>query len=138
MNITKVKHGPNCGYDWLEIGLNKFLRDIDSEKIILGLPLYSRTWRIGYGEDNPNVVAMKSINSVIPEGVVTQWDDAVKQRVAEYTKNGYNYKMWLDDEEALGLRIDLALEKKLGGVAFWVKDRETETFWNMVKQKLFE
>jgi len=119
---NETKAGPNCGYDWIQTNLAKFERDnIDSSKIIIALPLYSRTWRAGYAEDEPYIVSMKNINSVVPESAVITWDDTLKQNKTEYVKNGYNYKMWIDDEKSTGVRIDLILEKNLRRGCFLVK-----------------
>lgn len=135
---SSTNAGTTAGYDWVKLSLEKFLRDIDSDKIILGIPFYTRTWKIGNEKDTPYVVNMKGIKDVLPSDAVISWDDNLKQNYAEYQKNGSTYKIWIEDEKSITEKLNLALEKELGGVAFWAKDRENEAIWDVVKEKMFE
>ena len=134
---NEKKAGPNAGYDWVKVNLDKFLRDIDSSKIVLGIPLYSRTWKNpeNVGQSVPYVVDMDDIESILPADAEITWDEDLKQNVANYTKNGNRYTMWIDDIKALEPKLDLCLEENLAGVAFWEKDRETEDIWRLVAEK---
>lgn len=136
--VSSTTAGTTAGYNWIKLSLDKFLRDIDSNKIILGIPFYTRTWKVGTQKDTSYVVNMKSINDVLPSDVQITWLDDVRQNYAEYTKNGNSYKMWIEDEKSITEKLNLALENKLGGVAFWAKGRETESIWKIVKEKILE
>ena len=130
------KAGSNAAYDWVSVNLDKFLRDIDSEKIILGIPLYTRTWELGSEEDVPYVVDLNDIADVLPADATITWNEDAKQNIAEYTKNGNNFIMWIEDEQSIEAKLDLMLEKQLAGVAFWEKDRETENIWHLLEEKM--
>lgn len=135
---NEKKAGSNAGYDWVSVNVDKFLRDIDSQKVVLGIPLYTRTWKNPDAEESePYVVDMNSINRVLPSDAEITWDEDLKQNVANYTKNGNRYTMWIEDLKSIEAKLDLCLEKNLAGVAFWEKDRETEDVWSLVKEKLF-
>lgn len=135
---NEKKAGSNAGYDWVSVNINKFLRDIDSQKVVLGIPLYTRTWKNPDEQESvPYVVDMNDINSVLPSDADITWDEDLKQNVANYTKNGNRYTMWIEDIKSIEAKLDLCLEKNLAGVAFWEKDRETEDVWGIVKEKLF-
>ena len=47
-------------------------------------------------------------------------------------------KMWIEDNQSIQEKLNLAREYELGGVAFWAKDREDESVWEVVKQYLEE
>ena len=140
------QHGPSskepgtvAGYNWVETNIKKFLgqEDVDAEKIILGIPLYTRIWEEKDGEVDSKVVNMKDIESEVPEGLVANWDEELKQYYAEYQEDGATYKIWIENDRSVQEKINLANQYNLAGIAFWEKDREpNDAFWTMVKEQL--
>lgn len=134
------KSGSTAGYDWVNLSLKKFLEteDIDSNKIILAIPLYARLWT----EDNSgkvvkqSAVSMKRIDNVIPNTVDRIWKDDVKQYYVEYEEGEYTKKMWIEDERSLKEKISLINNNNLAGVASWAKDMETDNFWTFLSKTL--
>lgn len=134
------KSGTTAGYDWVNLSLNKFLKteEIESNKIILAIPLYTRLWT----EDSSgkvvkqSTVSMKNIDSILPSGVNKQWDDSLKQYYVEYQDGQYTKKMWIEDEKSLKEKINLINSNNLGGVASWEKGMETDNFWTFLKENL--
>ena len=134
------KSGTTAGYDWVNLSLNKFLKteEIESNKIILAIPLYTRLWT----EDSSgkvvkqSTVSMKNIDSILPGGVNKQWDDNLKQYYVEYQDGQYTKKMWIEDEKSLKEKINLINSNNLGGVASWEKGMETDNFWTFLKENL--
>ena len=134
------KAGTTAGYNWVEANIKKFLgqEDVDSEKIILGIPLYMRLWEEEEdGTAKPEVVNMRDMFDVLPENQVATWDEELKQYYVEYEEDGKTYKMWVENEKSVGEKINLANQYNLAGIAFWEKDRETnDEFWTFVKEQL--
>ena len=134
------KSGTTAGYNWVELSLNKFLKteEIESQKIILAIPLYTRLWT----EDSSgnvikqSTVTIKNIESVIPSSVEKQWNDDLKQYYVEYKEGSYTKKMWIEDENSLKEKISLITKNNLGGVASWEKGMETDNFWTFLKQEI--
>ena len=134
------KSGTTAGYNWVELSLNKFLKteEIESQKIILAIPLYTRLWT----EDSSgnvikqSTVTIKNIESVIPSNVEKQWNDDLKQYYVEYQDGSYTKKMWIEDENSLKEKISLITKNNLGGVASWEKGMETDNFWTFLKQEI--
>lgn len=134
------KSGTTAGYDWVNLSLNKFLKteEIESNKIILAIPLYTKLWT----EDSSgkvvkqSTVSMKNIDSILPSGVNKQWDDNLKQYYVEYQDSQYTKKMWIEDEKSLKEKINLINSNNLGGVASWEKGMETDNFWTFLKENL--
>lgn len=136
---SSEKVGTNSGYDWIETNVNKFVgtqEEVSSEKLILALPFYTRLWKEKGGDLDNFAIAIKNIQSVIPENVIKKWDDELKQYYVEYEKNGANYKVWLEDEKSLSEKISLIDKYNLAGAAYWQKDMETEAIWKMISEKL--
>ena len=134
------KSGTTAGYNWVELSLNKFLKteEIESQKIILAIPLYARLWT----EDSSGkvvkqtTVPLKNMNSIVPENTNKQWNDDLKQYYVEYKDNSYTKKIWIEDEKSLEAKISLINKNNLGGVASWDKGMETDNFWTFLQEKL--
>ena len=137
---SSTKAGTTAGYDWVELGLKKFItiEEIDSEKIILAVPLYTRLWT----EDSSgkiikrSIVSMKDIDNTIPNDVERKWDENLKQYYVEYKNENNTNKMWIEDTKSLEAKASLVPQYKLGGIAAWEKGMETDEVWQIFKNAL--
>ena len=132
------KEGTTAGYNWVETNLNKFIKreEIPSNKIVLGMPFYTRLWKEENGNITSKTVNMKNIDTVIPSDVQRTWDDTLKQNYVEYTQDSVVYKMWIEDEASIKEKVGLVRKYNLAGVASWEKDREKDTIWAVIKAEL--
>lgn len=128
------KEGTTAGYNWVENNVKKFIGQeaVAKEKIILGIPLYTRLWKEDNGKITSKVVNVKDVDNTLPNDVQKKWDDELKQNYVEYTEGSATYKMWIEDEKSITEKIGLAKKYDLAGIAFWEKDREYEGFWQFV------
>lgn len=134
------KSGTTAGFDWVELSLKKFLEteEIESDKIILAVPLYTRLWT----EDSDgnviknSVVSMKDIDDVIPSDAKKTWDDELKQYYVEYKEGNNTKKMWIEDLESLKAKTELISKYQLGGLAAWQKGMETDEVWEIFIEAL--
>lgn len=137
--ISSKKAGTTAGYNWVKLSLNKFLQteEIEPEKIILAIPLYTRVWTTDSNEKvTSKTVAMKDIDKVIPQGTNKTWDNDLKQNYAEYTDSGNKKQIWIEDIDSLKAKVSLITENNLAGVGSWQKGMESEDIWGMLKQEL--
>ncbi|MCI8637074.1 MAG: hypothetical protein HFJ36_04425 [Clostridia bacterium] len=137
--VSSSKPGTTAGYDWVKLSLNKFLQteEIESDKIILAVPFYTRVWTTdGNGKVTSDTVSMKNINKVIPDGTERKWDEDLKQNYAEYTKGGNKKQIWIEDIESLKAKLSLITENNLAGVGSWQKGMETDEVWGVIKEYL--
>ena len=134
---TSPKEGTTAGADWVELNIKKFIdrEEVDKDKLILGMPFYTRLWTETNGNVTNKTVTMKNIDKAIPNGVKKTWDKDLKQYYIEYTSNGSTYKMWIEDEESLKAKFDLMKRYNLAGAAYWQKDFETNGLWNFIAQQ---
>lgn len=130
--------GTVAGFDWVELNVNKFLgqEEVPKEKLILGIPFYTRLWKEQNGNVDNDFVALKNVEKFIPSGVTKTWDETLKQNYIQYEKDGVTYKMWIEDEESIKEKLLLINKYELAGAAYWVKDYEHENIWNIIKQEL--
>ena len=138
--ISSTKPGTTAGYNWVKLNLTKFLQteDIDAEKIILGIPFYTRIWTTNSSGEliGKSTVYMKNINNNIPSGVEKTWDDELKQNYVEFMAGTNKKQIWIEDVNSLKEKVSLVKENNLAGVASWQKDMETEDVWQMLKNEL--
>ena len=140
--VSSTKPGTTAGYNWINLNLIKFLQteDIDSEKIILGIPFYTRMWTTNSSGDiiSRGTVDMKEIDRVLPSGVEKTWDNELKQNYVEYMDGANKKQIWIEDVDSLKAKVSLVVENKLAGVASWRKDMESDDVWQMLKAELSE
>lgn len=136
---SSTKAGTTAGLNWIKIGLNKFLKteEIESNKIILGIPFYTRLWTENSEGKviSKGIVDMKNITSTIPNSAYESktWNEELGQYYVEYTESGRTKKMWIEDERSITAKLNLIKENNLAGAAFWAKDREPDTIWEIIK-----
>lgn len=136
--VSSTEAGTVAGYDWVETSLNKFIdrEEVASNKIILGMPFYTRVWVESNGELSSSTIDMNSIDSYIPAGTQKVWLDDVKQYYVEYQKNGKTYKIWIEDEDSIKCKLELISKYNLAGAAYWEKDREPDSIWKLISETL--
>ena len=138
--VSSTTPGTTAGYNWVELNLVKFLQteEIDPDKLILGIPFYTRIWT----EDTDGVIVrnstvnMEDIEDILPDNVERTWDDELKQYYVEYQEENYTRKMWIEDIESLKAKVSLVNTNNLAGVASWQYGMETEDVWSMLKEEL--
>ena len=139
-NDSSENAGTVAGYNWIQIALNKFVgvqEGVKSEKIILGMPFYTRLWKEKDGKKiDSSVVNMEDVDNVLPNNVEKVWNDELKQNYVEYEKSGITYKMWIEDLDSIREKVSLVEKYNLAGVAAWAKDREDERVWGVIKEEL--
>lgn len=132
--------GTTAGYNWVETNLKKMINydEVDTEKLILGLPFYTRIWTVNSDGSiaSRSVVNMVDINKSIPNNVEKQWDDNLKQYYVEYKSGKQTKKMWIEDGASIEAKVSLVTKYNLAGTAGWEKDRETSNVWEIIKKEL--
>ena len=138
--VSSTKPGTVAGYNWIKLNLVKFLQteEIEPEKLILAVPFYTRVWTTNSEGEilSRNTIAMKDIGDIIPNGIVKQWDNELKQNYVEYIDGNKKKQIWIEDIDSLKEKISLINENNLAGIASWKKDMETKEVWNMIEEEL--
>lgn len=125
---------------WVEKNLQNLLKEVPSEKLVLGVPLYTRLWKEQLKEDGTTEVSSQAISMtqmkewLAEKGLQPVYDDASGQNYAEYYAENEkaSYKVWLEDELSLSKRANLATQYQLAGVASWSRFFADPTAWNAI------
>lgn len=136
--VSATKAGTTAGHNWVEANVKKFLgqEEVKAEKIILGIPFYTRVWKEINGNVISSVVNIGNVNNVIPSNATKTWDEDLQQYYVEYKKGGATYKIWVEDEKSIEAKLDLVSKYNLSGAAYWEYDRATNSIWNLIESKI--
>ncbi|MEG1989645.1 MAG: glycosyl hydrolase family 18 protein [Clostridia bacterium] len=126
---------------WVEENINSLIKDsgIPANKIILGIPFYTRLWteKVGSTKPTTTIYTMKqALEYVNKNNLKPKYDEKSGQNYVEHTKGSLTYKMWIEDASSVKKRIEVVNNNKLGGIAAWRKDFETPDIWNVIKDNI--
>lgn len=133
--------GSVASIPWVESGISTLLDDVPKEKILLGIPFYTRIWKEEMVDNKlkatPYAVSMSRAKELITEnnGIVV-WDVNTKQNYGEYIKDQAVYKVWLENEFSIKERLHLINKYDLAGVASWRRGFEEKEIWNIISKSL--
>ncbi|AKL94020.1 glycoside hydrolase, family 18 [Clostridium aceticum] len=137
---SSPKSGSVASIGWVEKGIQATLDYIPPEKILLGLPFYTRLWEEekqseGSIKVSSRAYGMNAIASILEENnAVIQWDTTTGQYYSQYEKEEKTYKVWLEDQRSLALKASLIEKYQLAGFAAWRKDFEKEEVWDALQK----
>ena len=108
----------------------------DPARLILGLPLYGRTWPTtdnsvpGTATESGSAVTM--VNAISLAATHGRQYDTVTD--TPYTFISSTSQTWYDDTDSLQLKIRWAVARGLGGIGFWALNYEAgdPDFWQMI------
>ncbi len=126
---------------WVEGNVNSLIKDskISSNKIILGVPFYTRLWTVKNGEEKPTtkVYTMQDCATFVKENNLTPvWDEDAGQNYVQITKGDVTYKLWIEDENSIKKRVETVNKYNLAGITGWRKGFETSNIWSVIKENL--
>lgn len=135
---SSTEPGTTAGLNWVETSLKKIIEydEVDTEKIILGMPFYTRQWTVAQDGTIKSRTVVSMMNIKIPNNVEKQWDDTLKQYYIEYKSGRDTIKMWIEDGTSIKEKVSLVTKYNLGGAACWRKDMETSNVWSIIKDEL--
>lgn len=145
--------GSVASLPYLETGISDALQSVSADKLIAGVPFYTRLWletpktEEELAEETgteaasyPNKVTSSAFGMdeaaqlVADAGAKIQWDATARQNYAEWEADGGTYKIWLEDVTSLEERLKVIKENNLAGVAEWCLGMENSGVWDLIRQ----
>lgn len=145
--------GSVASISYLKDGVENALLSVSSDKLIAGVPFFTRLWKETPKTDEelaeeagteaanyPNKISSKAlgmdeaVKTIKEAGATTQWDDTTKQNYAEWTSGSDTYKIWLEDTQSLEEKLKVIRQNDLAGVAEWSLGRESSSVWKLILQ----
>lgn len=136
------KVGPNASIGFVETGIIETLEEVDPEKVILGLPFYTRIWSEtnvgGEIKISKRDVGIDYTQRIMSEnGVDLLWLDSSGSHYGQYTGrddsgNSVDYTVWVEDLASLEEKLKLYEKYNLAGVSGWRRGLESEEVWSLI------
>ncbi len=128
--------GPVTPYWWLEQVIDWAVSQIPRERIVVGLPFYTRHWIIQDGKTSPAYGLKQDECSRLVEQ--TGRDPEYLERDATYrliwTDREGEHHVYYDDASTLHKKMELAKRKGVQGIAFWRLGQESADVWQAVAE----
>jgi len=132
--------GSQAQLQWVSDMLELTLLYVNPDKLLVGLPFYTRMWRDtdGVVKNHKTLGIDNTLEFINEKGIEMVWDEESGQYFATYTEEGSVYKMWIEEKESLVLKTDLVKEFGLRGVAAWQLSLGNEDTWKGIGESLSE
>ncbi len=129
--------GSVSSINFVKEAVNNTLAKMPRERIIMGIPFYTRLWKEKETEGqislSSEALTMAGAESVLVQnGVSASWDEKTAQNYVEYEKDGTVYKMWMEDEDSLTRKLQIISEANVSGIAAWRLGYESEEIWPLI------
>ena len=129
---------------WVEENLKKTLKEVSREKLLLGIPLYTRLWgetvdKYGNKIESTvgNALSIEAASSLISENkAVPEWDEVSGQYTVSFEKDNIVYKMWLENEHSVNQKTALAHKYNLAGTSAWSHNFANDEVWTVFAENL--
>ena len=142
---TSPTPGSVAQVTWVEKNIKKVLGIVPKEKLLLGIPFYTRLWKEEKSSDgrisaySVKSLSMEEAKKLVKENNASvRWDEESGQFYCEYRSNGTTYKIWLEETNSINLKSSLVQKYGLAGVAAWKRSDAALEIWGVLQKNLKE
>ncbi|MCC2250653.1 MAG: LysM peptidoglycan-binding domain-containing protein [Bacillota bacterium] len=96
---------------------------IPRDKIMMGIPLYGRDWRIPWQEGTVarTVSSQEAIQLAATYGAEIQYNDTYQSPYFRYTDgDGQQHEVWFEDARSIQAKYDILRDYDIRGASYWV------------------
>ena len=125
--------GSVASLGYVRDGIENTLKLVPREKVILGVPFYTRVWTETDEGVKSSALGIEEAKAWIEANQVDlYWQKELGQYYGELPLENGIKMVWMEDEESLKLKMNLARENDLAGVACWKLGLEDEEAWTAI------
>lgn len=149
--------GSVASLPYVEEGIRTALEMVPEEKIISGLPFYTRVWTEipeKYAASGAQIrqdgnseydrysldsvaVSMDEVNRLVKKaGVSPEWDEDIGQYYVEIPLEHGKQRIWIEDVRSLETKLDMVSRYSVAGVAFWRIGMDNDAVWDSISAYL--
>ena len=125
--------GSVASLPYVQGGISRTLEQVPKEKIINGVPFYTRVWtETDEGVKSSAIGIAEARQWVQDNHVELYWQQELGQFYGELSiEDGVKY-LWLEEEDSLTLKMKAIKEADLAGVACWKLGLEDAAAWDSI------
>lgn len=117
---TSPYAGSVSSYSWLDKNIGRLVQMVPPEKLILGLPLYTRIYEGKPGHMTSRVLPMKDQDALISRyHLKPVWQPDARQYTLSWREGGVMHRTYMEEEKSLSAKAELEKTYNLRGLAFW-------------------
>lgn len=126
--------GSVASFDFVESGIANTLKYVPKEKVINGVPFYTRIWTEKDSQTKSEALGIADAKKwVDANDVELYWQQELGQYYGEVnSSSGFSY-VWMEEENSLQLKMDLIKAYDLAGVACWKLGLEDDAAWESIR-----
>jgi spore germination protein YaaH len=141
---SSPKAGSVSSLPWVEENLERLLEVVPHDRLLLGVPLYTRLWTETTEEDGTVAVSSESMSMdevtewIEAHNVTPIYDEASGQSYVEWKEpeKPVTYKIWIENAESLQKRVEIVHKYRLAGMASWSDYFASEAIWKDMNESL--
>ncbi|MCL2571159.1 MAG: glycosyl hydrolase family 18 protein [Defluviitaleaceae bacterium] len=141
--------GPVASIGFVERGIVDSLEQVPANQLILGLPFYNRVWREVIGNNTVDTRTRRYHGTAYTRawfeynGVEWEWLPETGKYYGEFAAleddETVLFRVWLEDERSMELKLQLFSGYGLAGVSVWNRNfRHNEGLWEVMGQFFVE
>lgn len=109
------------------------MKEVPADKVINGIPFYTRIWKTTGTKVESQAVDMKTAQEFISaHSITTSWDDTTCQNYGEYSDGDTLYQVWLEDKDSIQAKLSVMKQNGIAGVAEWKLGLEDASVWDEI------
>lgn len=133
----------------ISMHLQRFLEDVPSEKILLGVPFYGYGWQTTDREAQASTfpgsgftASFTTVENLIQRKDEIQleenWNEDALSPYITYQEDGETYVIYYENSRSLSYKLDFVNQLDLGGIAIWALGYEADSreLWDVVERKV--
>ncbi|WP_077324200.1 LysM peptidoglycan-binding domain-containing protein [Virgibacillus siamensis] len=109
---------------------------VPSEKVMMGVPLYGRDWKIPWVEGTTarTVSPQDAVQLAVQHGVPIEYNETYQAPFFHYTdETGQRHEVWFEDARSMQAKYDLIKEYNLRGPSYWVLGNAFPQNWAVLQ-----
>lgn len=115
-------------------GLSKTLEQVPAQKVVNALPFYMILWKTEGADVTDQYITIRNLDDFLQRtGIEPVWDEETGQNYAEWEADSASYRIWLEDEESLRVKLNVMIAQNIGGVAVWRLGYGNASAWELIR-----
>lgn len=131
--------GSTASIGFVKEGLDSTLLEVPANKVLMGVPFFTRLWKNTMTDDGPELTSThsgmaQSETYVETLGLTKEWDESIGQYVAKGTVDGVYYSIWIENLDSMRVRLKAIRERNIAGIAAWALGFEMPETWYILEK----